>query len=157
MIRILLSLAIAAAAYFGPWLLDSTGQILGASFTEPVLGSAFVDSTIGCLMDGKISMSGECAPAYGLFGQLVLATVALGVLSAALSVIGLVPLIGRLTSLVTIVAGVAAIVTFGWFAKEVFTTEQAAFSDFRWGAYATAAFGLITIFAGLSGLRGDND
>lgn len=157
MIRILLSLAIAAAAFFGPWMLDSTGKILEAGFNDPVMGSAFVDSTLACVGEMNFSMSGDCAPAYGLFGKLVAATIGLGVLSAALSIVGLLPLIGRLTSVVTIIAGAVAVVTFAWFAKELMTTEGAVFSDFRWGAYATAGFGLLAIFAGLSGMRGERD
>lgn len=157
MIRILLSLAVAAAAYFGPWLQDSSNEILKSGVDAVAEGSDFVGDTVECLMDGTISMTGDCAPSHGILGQLMAVTIGLAALSAVLSIIGLLPLIGRLTSLVTIVAGVAAMVTFAWFAKELLTTEGAMFSNFRWGAYATGIFGILTLFAGLAGLRGDDN
>lgn len=156
--RILLSLAVAAAAYFGPWMLDSTGDIIQAGFqSDAIAGSAFVERTVECVMNGEMDWRGDCAPEFGLLGQLVGGTIALAVISAVLSIVGLLPLVGRLTSLVTILAGVAAVATFAFFAKEILTTEGANFADFRWGAYATGAFGLLTIFSGLSGIRGGND
>lgn len=156
MIRILLSLAIAAAAFFGPWMIDSSDNILSGSYKETAIeGRDFVASTYDCVMDRTFSLEGDCEPKYGILGQLIAITIGLGVVSAVLSIAGLLPLVGRLTSLVTIIAGAAAIVTFAWFAKELLTTEAALFSDFRWGAYATGAFGVLTLFAGLAGLRGD--
>lgn len=156
--RIILSLAVAAAAYFGPWIIDSSGQILNAGVTATgVAGIDFVEATKNCFLEGTFSISGQCAPTNGFLGKLIAATIVLAGVSTALSFVGLLPLIGRLTSIVTIIAGLAAVLTFGWFAKELLTTEEAAFSDFQWGAYATCILGLMTIFSGLSGLSGRND
>lgn len=156
MIRILLSLAVAAAAFFGPWMIDGSTEILNGGYIDSAIeGREFLAGTVDCAMEGKFSLSDECEPEFGVLGLLVAITVGLGIISAILSIIGLLPLIGRLTSLVTILAGLAAIVTFAWFAKELLTTEGARFEYFRWGAYATGAFGLLTLLAGIAGLRGD--
>jgi hypothetical protein len=173
MIRILLSLAIAAAAYFGPWIVDKTGDITGPAMADIVLGDDvdidrdqagslvadgefFVGNTAQCWMDGRISISDECSPRGEVLGKLVAGTIIVGLISAVLSVVGLLPLVGRLTSIVTVLSGLLAIVAFGWFAKELVTTNGAMFTDFRWGGYATGVLGLLTVFAGMAGLRGDD-
>ena len=113
MFRILFSLAVAAAAFFGPW------------FAEPVMGSRsgagealragdiYAGATVRCLTEGRLSVTGDCAPAMGAEGALVTAAVVLGAASAALSVLGLLPFVGRVTSVVTLAAGAAAVLAFG--------------------------------------------
>ncbi|MEM9989953.1 MAG: hypothetical protein AAF723_10585 [Pseudomonadota bacterium] len=147
MIRILLALAVAAAAYFGPWV---------SSQGVDINGKYYAGGTAECAIDLNISIEGECAPVGGLQGKFVTATVALGVVAAVLGIVGLIPFVGRITSLVTIVAGIIAMITFAYFAKDTFMGDaNMAFTDFRWGAYATGVFGLLTLFAGLAGLRGE--
>lgn len=156
MIRVLLPLAIAAAAYFGPWMVDTTGSILSDAYQAAAAdGVAFAGSTAECAKDLKISLNGECEPEYGILGKLVAGTVLLSIVSAVLSIVGLVPLVGRLTSIVTVITGAMAIVTVAWFGKELLAVDGAVITDLRWGAYATGVFGLLTVFAGMAGMRGD--
>ena len=153
MIRILLSLAVAAAAFFGPWFVEETRGAITGSREAVVLGDVFAGDTVACALSGTLSLSGACAPEGGLMGALVTAAVGLGVLSAALNVLGLLPVIGRLTSLFAIAAGAAGVAALGVVATSVM--GEAGLGALRWGAYATGGFGLLLVLAGLSGLRGD--
>ncbi len=155
MIRILLSLAVAAACFFGPLFADTTGNIVGQGPGVLVSGEYFAVPTVDCLMAQTYSVTGDCAPNEGLLGLLITATVGLGLLSGALGVIGLLPLVGRVTSVITFLAGMIAIITFGMVLKDLMTTEGAIFTDIRWGTYAVGGFGLLTLFTGLGGMRGD--
>lgn len=147
MIRILLALAVAAAAYFGPWM---------ASQGTDIDGKYFAGSTAECAIDMNFSIKGDCAPVGGMQGKLVTATVALGVVAAVLGVLGLIPFVGRLTSIITVIAGLVAVVTFVYFTKDIFMGSSGlSFADFRWGAYATGVFGLLALFAGMAGMRGE--
>lgn len=159
MIRILLSLAIAAAAFFGPMFADSTGGLTNGMPGAVIGGEYFASDTVGCVLAQNFdpqAYSEACAPKGGFLGMLVAATIGLGVVSAALSVLGLLPFVGRLTSVVTMIAGVVAVVTFAMVAKDLLTTEGAAFTDIRWGAYAMGGFGFLASLAGLGGMRGDS-
>ena len=153
MIRILLSLAVAAAAFFGPWFVEETrGAITGAR-EAVVAGDAFAGNAVACALSGTIKVSGSCAPEGGLMGTLVTAAVGLGILSAALNVLGLLPVVGRITSLFAIAAGLAGVGALGVVAAGVM--GEAGFGALRWGSFATGGFGVLLALAGLSGLRGD--
>ena len=153
MIRILLSLAVAAAAFFGPWFVEETrGAITGAR-EAVVLGDVFAGDTVACALSGTLSVSGACAPEGGLMGQLVTAAVGLGALSAALNVLGLLPVVGRVTSLFAIAAGIAGIAALGVVGASVM--GEAGLGALRWGSFATGGFGVLLALAGVSGLRGD--
>ncbi|WOI52520.1 hypothetical protein [Parvularcula sp. LCG005] len=155
MIRILLSLAIAAAAYFGPWIIDATGTITNSMPGATIEGMKFAETTADCFIDLTFSVSGDCAPGGGLMGQLMTYTVIAGVVSAVLNILGLLPVIGRVTSILTILTGALAVVTFALFAKDLLMIDGASLSDFRWGGYAVGAFGLLAALVGMSGLKGD--
>lgn len=164
MIRILLPLAVMAAAYFGPWVVDTTTGLFDGAFPPkaPVFGQDLIKASVDCLMDGKL-ISGQfgfgegCRPEYGMLSTLVLATVEVSLVAAVIGILGLLPLIGRLTSLLTIAAGAVGVVTVAWFAKDVMGTDGADFADLQWGAWVTGAFSLLTLLAGLGGLGGDDD
>lgn len=156
MVRIILSLAVAASAYFGHWFLNA-GSLVDLSTEAIIGGDFFVATTAQCFLDMNFSISGECAPTQGITGSLFAATVGLSVVSAVLGILGLLPVIGRLTSIVTVVAGVAAIATFGWIAKDLLTAADGQLGDFRWGAYATLVFGVLSVFAGMAGMRGHDE
>ena len=158
MIRILLSLAVAAAAYFGPWFVDAEDRLGEGSLNNVIDGKYYAESTVLCATEMNFSIEGDCAPQGDLLGKMVVATVGLGVISAVIGIVGLIPLVGRITSIVTLLAGLVGVVTFGLFAKDLMTSELgASLTQLRWGAYATAGFGLLTVFAGLAGMRGDGD
>ena len=157
MIRILLSLAVAGAAFFGPWFAElSTGSFSG---TQEVVqaGEYYAGNTVSCLSEGRISVSGECAPDTGLAGWFVSAAVLLGLASAALNVLGLLPLVGRFTSLFAIAAGIAGVGALVSVALALMGADTATLGDLRWGAYATGGFGLLCGLAGMAGLNGDRD
>ena len=153
MIRILLSLAVAAAAFFGPWFVETTQGSITGPREAVVLGDVFAGDTVACALSGTVSLSGPCAPQGGLMGTVVTAAVVLGVASAALNVLGLLPVVGRVTSLLAIAAGAAGVAALGVVSTTVM--GEAGLSALRWGAYATGGFGLLLVLAGLSGLRGD--
>ena len=157
MFRILFSLAVAAAAFFGPWFAEPvTGTRSGAG--EAVrAGDYYAGDTVACLMDGTLSVVGACAPAQGAEGLFVTAAVVLGALSAALNVAGLLPVVGRVTSLFALAAGAAAVAAFAMVAVGVGTTPGMAMADLRWGAFATGGFGLLCAVSGLKGLGGDRE
>ncbi|MEM9421969.1 MAG: hypothetical protein AAF986_05650 [Pseudomonadota bacterium] len=155
MIRILLSLAVAAACFFGPLFADTTGAIIGQAPGAVVTGEYFAAPTADCVLAQTFSLAGDCAPNGNILGLLVTATVGMGFVSAALGLVGLLPLVGRVTSVFTFVAGIVALATFGMILKELLGAEGAAFTDIRWGAYAVGGFGVLTLLTGLGGMRGD--
>lgn len=157
MFRILFSLAVASAAFFGPWFAEPvTGTRSGAG--EAVQGGQYyAGATAECLMAGTLSITGACAPAQGFEGTMVTAAVLLGALSAALNVLGLLPFVGRLTSLFALAAGAAAVIAFGAVAVGVAGTPGMVMADLRWGAFATGGFGLLCAVAGLKGIGGDQE
>ncbi|ADM10161.1 coproporphyrinogen III oxidase [Parvularcula bermudensis HTCC2503] len=159
MIRILLALAIAATAYLGPWVWDRSGALFEGGFSQEaaVSGAVFIADTVECARQGTFSVAGACAPEQEIFGKLIVGTIALALLSAVISLLGLLPLVGRLTSIITIFSGLVALITFAFFGKELIVAETASLAYFGWGAYATAVFGFLTILAGIAGLGGDGD
>ena len=157
MFRILFSLAVAAAAFFGPWFAEPvTGTRSGAG--EAVrAGDYYAGNTVACLLDGTVSLGGPCAPAHGVEGLAVTAAVLLGALSAALNVAGLLPLVGRATSLFALAAGIAGVAALIAVGIGVASAPGMAMADLRWGAFATGGFGLLCAAAGLKGLGGDGE
>ena len=157
MFRILFSIAVAAAAYFGPWYEEADGLARAGAGETVRTGEFYAGGTVACLMDRQFSLSGPCAPAQGTEGTLVTAAVVLGVASAALNVLGLLPLVGRATSLAAIAAGLAGVGAFGAVTLGVMGAAGMGFDALRWGAFAAGGFGLLCAAAGLKGLGGDGD
>ncbi|MEM9809719.1 MAG: hypothetical protein AAF788_00685 [Pseudomonadota bacterium] len=142
-IRILLPLILAVVAFFGPWL-GTYGFDLG----EP---------TIGCLLDFQLSVSGACAPSGDLKQMLVTYTMILGGVGAVLSILGLLPLIGRLTSLVVMAAGLSGLAASVMFVLAMVNGGQGFdVVGLGWGAIATGVLGLMTAVVGLGGVRGES-
>jgi hypothetical protein len=155
-IRILLSLAVAAAAYYGPWFVESAVGARSGAVELVRTGAYYAGDTVVCATGGTFSLSGACAPSQGAEGMLVAAAILLGLGSAALNVLGLLPFIGRATSIVSIVAGfvaVGALLMVGW---GVMQTPGMDLGALRWGAFATGGFGVLLLVAGIAGLRGDD-
>ena len=157
MFRILFSLAVASAAFFGPWFAEPvTGTRSGAGEATRA-GDYYAGATVTCLTEGTVSIAGACAPAHGFEGLMVTAAVTLGALSAALGVIGLLPLVGRLTSVFAAAAGAVAVIAFAVVALAIVGTAGMGLGDLRWGAFATGGFGLLLAVAGVRGVRADAD
>ena len=155
MIRILLSAALAVGAFFGPWFVEA---VRGARTGETLVvraGDTFAGDTVACLMAGTLSLAGACAPpeALGFEGWSVTAAILLAAASAVLNVLGLLPVVGRLTSLLAVAAGIAGVVAFGAVGFGAFS--EGGIGTLRWAAYATGAVGLLLAVVGVRGLGGD--
>lgn len=146
MVRILFPLFMALMAFFGPWEQTSKG---------PVHGFDLADNTIGCFIDLNPSITGECAPAGEIAEQLVSYTVVGGGFAAVLGIFGLLPIVSRITSLATLVAGGVGLAAA--LATVALAVNGAGLSLVGWGAWGTLALGMFTVFAGLSGFRDGND
>lgn len=141
MIRIFLPLILAVVAFFGAW----GGGQSGFDFAAP---------TVNCFLDLKPSFASECLPNGALGQQLIGYTVVLGAAAAVLSVIGLLPLVGRLTSVLVIGSGMAGVIAAVMAATGVFGGGSLDWAA-TWGIWATALVGLATAFVGLNGVRGE--
>jgi hypothetical protein len=154
MIRILLPLAMAAAAYFGPWFVEiSTGEFTGTK-EATISGDYFVGNTVDCFLAQNFSISGECAPQNGRDGLLMFGAVAGGAVAGVLGILGLLPFIGRLTSLFTIVAGALGLAAVANFTSTTVFADTLSFADLRWGTYSTGGLALLTLLTGFGGLGG---
>jgi hypothetical protein len=74
-------------------------------------------------------------------------------IAAALGVLGLLPFVGRLTSIATAIAGVVAVGAMGYLILTLMGTSEG-LGGVQWGAYLTGGAGLLTLISGLSGMRG---
>jgi hypothetical protein len=143
MIRIVVPILLALVAYLGPW---SDG--VGADF-----GGTSADATLSCVMALELPTSPRCLPGGSLQEQLIGYTSVLGVLAGVLSILGLLPLVGRVTSVAVLAAGGVALVAAGLTVMD--GLNGAGVGAVGWGAWAAMALGLVTIFLGFGGLRGE--
>ena len=156
MTRVLLPLAAIAAILLAPIYSYPSNDPLGGDSAGTRTGWYFVEDTIGCFMKQNFSIEGECAPradqeGNNLAGKAIFGAVLSAAIAAALGVIGILPFIGRLTSLVTTLAGVAIIAGVGFFCLQVMGLEGL---GIEWGAYLGGGLGLLTLISGLAGMRG---
>ena len=158
MLRILLPLAIVASMYFTPMFSVETSDSLRGDSLQSVDGAYFVGNTVDCVIAMTPPIGEECASAGQLdesltVGQTMSYSLLLALGAGALGVIGLLPFIGRITSVVTILAGLGALGSTGMLSLALMNSE-AGLGAIGWGAYVTAGVGLLTVIAGLSGMRG---
>jgi hypothetical protein len=152
MIRVLLPLAVVAAILFGPmYTVKIYDPVLQEETASPQSGLKLVQPTIDCWRDKKYSFSGDCAPKGDLKGKAMLAAIAAGGVAAALGVFGLLPFVGRLTSVVTTLAGGVIVAAIGYFALTMMGGDKEAV---QWGTYLAGGGGLLTLISGLAGMRG---
>ena len=159
MTRIFLPLAIVAAIYFGPMynvqavVADSGDTVITRS------GEYFIGDAIDCMRNLKLPFAEECASTGELNDSTMVGTALswasiLAVAAAGLGVIGLLPFVGRLTSIVTILSGLGALGAVGYMALTLMTVDGIGLPGMQWGAYLAGGAGLLTLISGLSGLRG---
>lgn len=159
MIRILLPLAMVASIFFGPMYGYTTpNPISGQEQMSRVTGDQFIKEAVDCLREIKVPLGEECAATEQIDGSTMPASVIswaamLALAAAALGVIGILPFIGRVTSIVTILAGLGGLGAMGLFMLTMLGTSGG-LPAVQWGAYLTAGASLLTVIAGLSGLRG---
>jgi hypothetical protein len=63
------------------------------------------------------------------------------------------PFVGRITSIVTLAAGLGSLAAMGLFVTTIMGSD-AGLGGVQWGAYLAAGMALLTTISGLSGMRG---
>lgn len=153
MIRVILPVAVIAAILFAPMFSEvTTGTVTGEQVTVRS-GNYFVENTIQCFRDGNFSIADKCEPKGGLQGKLIFGAVFVSAVAAVLGVLGLIPVIGRLTSAITTLAGVVVIAAIGFFLLNMMGSKEG-LEGVQWGSYLAGGGGLLTLVSGLSGMRG---
>lgn len=158
MIRILLPLAIVAAIFFGPMFSETTSGSATGDRVATITGDYFIGNAMDCILSLKVPLGEECASDGALNDSTtvgsVLSWVAVLSLAAAIAgVVGLLPFVGRITSILTLAAGVAALGGLGLFALTMLGTDEG-LPGIQWGTYLAAGAALLTTISGLSGMRG---
>ncbi|MEE9330105.1 MAG: hypothetical protein V3V30_08205 [Parvularculaceae bacterium] len=153
MIRIILPVAIIFAVIFGPWFQELVVGGKTGDRIDTATGNYYISNTVDCFKDGQYSIGGDCKPQGGLEGTLIFAAVATSAVAAVLGVLGLLPFIGRFTSIFTVIAGGATIAAFLVFAANMGFNDVTSFKDIQWGAYVAGGLGLLTLLTGLGGMR----
>lgn len=151
MIRIILPLAVIATLLFAP-IFGETTEVGGVDKDVALTGYDYISGTIECWKNGEFSLRGDCRPTGGNLGVAIFAAVFVSAVAAALGVIGLLPLIGRLTSFITTAAGVIVLAAIGFYALTQMSGDNG--DQLRWGAYLAGGGGLLTLISGLAGMRG---
>lgn len=153
MIRVLLPLAVIATLLFAPIYSETvTGSEFGTR-VDTLTGNDYVGPTLECWKAGNYSLGGDCEPKGGIKGKLIFGAIFVSAVAAALGVIGLIPVIGRLTSAITTLAGVAVIAAIGYYLLTQSQSEDGMHA-IQWGSYLAGGGGLLTLISGLSGMRG---
>lgn len=152
MIRILLPLALVAALILFPLYSEtSVGPISGETTTTQT-GDFFVAGPIKCFARQKFSTAGACAPPLGMLGMAVFASLIASVMAAVTGVFGLLPIVGRVTSVVTGLSGLVVVGSMVYFILTIMSKGHGV--HIEWGAYLNGGLGVLTVLAGLSGIRG---
>ncbi|MCA8887666.1 MAG: hypothetical protein KDA46_02475 [Parvularculaceae bacterium] len=153
MIRIILPLAVIAVLLFAPMYNETvTGSEFGKR-TDTLTGYDYVGTTIDCWRNQDFSITGKCEPQGDLKGKLIFGAVFISAVAAVLGVLGLLPVIGRLTSAVTTLAGVVVIGAIGYYVLTQMGGDSGP-QAVQWGTYLTGGVGLLTTISGMAGMRG---
>ncbi len=159
MIRILLPLAIVAAMYFGPmYSYEVDNPVSGREEQAMVSGEQFIGGAVNCVRKLKAPFGEACASNAEINGSKTPARVmslaaSLAIGAALIGVLGLLPFVGRLTSIVTLLAGLGGLAAMGFFLVSMMGSNVG-LAGVQWGAYLASGAALLTTISGLSGLRG---
>ena len=149
MIRVFLPLLLAVVAFFGPWTPEKGGAFHGFDSAG---------STVDCLLELEPSVTGPCAPeGNGLAQQLIGYTVLAGAGAGILSILGLLPLIGRITSIAVVGAGGVGLAASGMALMNLVGDNAIPFAEIGGGAYGSLVLGLAALWSGFDGIRHGND
>lgn len=152
MIRIVLPLAVIVLLLFTPLFSADTSEVGGIVKPNTVTGMDYVGDTLKCWTAGKFSIAGDCAPEAGNLGLAIFAAIFVSAVAAGIGVLGLFPIIGRLTSAITTLAGVVVIAGVGFYILSNIGGDHG--GGVQWGSYLAGGGGLLTLISGLSGMRG---
>ena len=147
-----------AAVFFGPMFsVKTTDSVRGVSVIA-FTGDYFIGPTVDCVREGKLPLGKDCASEGEMKGSTFVGDVMswasiLAAVAAVLAVPGLLPFIGRITSVVTLAAGLSSLAAMGLFMTTIMGSE-AGLGGVQWGAYLAAGMALLTTISGLSGMRG---
>ncbi len=153
MIRIMLPLAIIAALFFTPLFSETTTGSVTGERVASLTGQYYIDATVNCWRNMEFSVTDDCEPEGGMQGLAVAGAVGLSAIAAALGVLGLLPFVGRLTSIATVVAGIVTVGAMGYLILNLMGSSEGV-GGVEWGAYLGGGTGLLTLISGLSGMRG---
>ena len=159
MIRIILPLAIVAAMFFGPMFTVTTKDAVRGESESTVTGDYFIGNVVECVRNGNFIPVGEDCASDGeiqgsnMVGSMMSWAAVLAAAAAVLGVPGLLPFLGRITSIVTVAAGLGGIAAMGLFLASMMGSD-AGLGAVSWGAYLAAGMSLLTTISGLSGMRG---
>jgi amino acid permease len=153
MIRVLLPLAVIAAILFAPMYTEKvSGSEFGTRYQQ-LSGYDYVAPTLDCWTKGKFSIADDCEPNGAVKGKLIFAGVLISAVAAGLGVVGILPVVGRLTSGVTTLAGAVVLAAMAYYILSQLRSEGGA-EALQWGAYLAGGGGLLTLISGLAGMRG---
>lgn len=155
MVRILLPLAIIATLLFAPIFGGESSEVGGIVKPNVVTGMDYVGDTMKCWTGGKYSIAGDCAPDGGSKGLAIFAAVFVSGVAVVLGFIGMIPVIGRLASAVTMLAGIVVVAAIGFYIVTNLGSKEG-IAGVQWGTYLSGGAGLLTLISGLSGMRGRN-
>lgn len=151
--KIVLPLAVIATLLFAPIFGGDATEVGGIVKPNTVTGMDYVGETVKCWTGGNFSISGDCAPQGGTKGMAIFAAVFVSAVAAALGFVGLLPVIGRLTSAVTMLAGLVVVAGIAFYILTNLNSDEG-LGGVQWGAYLAGGGGLLTLISGLSGMRG---
>ncbi|MBI1393347.1 MAG: hypothetical protein GC152_11460 [Alphaproteobacteria bacterium] len=154
MIRILLPIAVIAALLFAPIFSDQVQGSDLASGSVSLTGHDYVGNTVNCWIGQNFSIADDCAPKGGTKGLAIFAAVFVSAVAAVLGIVGLLPFIGRLTSIVTSIAGVVVVAAIAFYVLQQVNSDEG-LNGVQWGSYLAGGGGLLTLISGLAGMRGN--
>lgn len=153
MVRVFLPLAVIAVLFFAPIYNETVRGSESGERVATLTGQYYVGPTIDCWLAKNFSLEDECAPRGGLKGTLIFGAIFVSGVAALLGFLGMVPVIGKLTSAITMVAGVVVVAAIAYYLLTQLGTDDG-LAAIQWGAYLAGGGGLLTLISGLSGMRG---
>ena len=165
MIRIILPLAVVGMLLFGPLVQEtSTGSITGERVITSSAGDLFLGQAFDCAKSLKFDPRVEgCGPtnpgsdSAGITGWGFYAAAASSAVAGILGVIGLLPFIGRLTSLVTTAAGGVSLAAIGNYVFQLWQNPEAGIQAVQWGGWGALGLAFLTLVSGFMGMGGSRD
>ncbi|MEM1396549.1 MAG: hypothetical protein AAGH38_03760 [Pseudomonadota bacterium] len=155
MLRVVLPLVVIAALLFLPVFSDDVkgSDLSNESGAVNLTGMDYVGNTVGCWIGQNFSIEGKCEPKGGTKGLAIFAAVFVSAVAAGLGVIGLLPVIGRLTSVVTSLAGVLVVAAIAYYVFLQMGSDEG-LEGVQIGPYVGGGAGLLTLISGLAGMKG---